>query len=239
MRGGTTTLYRHLATHSKVRAALNKEVHFFDNNLHKGERWYRAFFPLRHAMSSNAITGEATPYYLFHPRVPESASEMLGDIRIIALLRDPVERAFSHYQWAFGRGQESLSFEAALDAEEERLLGEQERLMSDARYVSYAHQHYSYQARGRYAEQLDRWFARLDSQAIMVLKSEALFESPASTMKEIQQFLELPHEELGSLPHRNPSMGGNLDGRMTERLRAYFRPHNDRLCKLLGWEQAW
>ena len=111
--------------------------------------------------------------------------------------------------------------------------------MSDRRYVSYAHQHYSYQARGRYAEQLDRWFARLDSQAIMVLKSEALFESPASTMKEIQQFLELPHEELGSLPHRNPSMGGNLDGRMTERLRAYFRPHNDRLCKLLGWEEAW
>lgn len=239
MRGGTTTLYRHLTTHSKVRAALDKEVHFFDNNLHKGAHWYRAFFPLRRAMPSDAISGEATPYYLFHPRVPESVAAMLDGVRVIALLRDPVERAFSHYQWAFGRGRETLSFEAALDAEEERLLGEHERLLSDVRYVSYAHQRYSYQSRGRYAEQLERWFLRIDPGSMLILKSETLFESSASTMREILRFLELPHEELGQLPHRNPGSGGKLDPRMTERLRAYFRPHNERLCRLLGWEQAW
>ncbi|HYO46620.1 MAG TPA: sulfotransferase domain-containing protein [Gemmatimonadota bacterium] len=239
MRGGTTTLCRHLVTHSKIEAAFNKEVHYFDKNFHRGLDWYRAFFPLRSSTPVDSITGEATPYYLFHPRCPRHAAKMLRDIRLIAVLRDPVERAFSHFQWATERGREKLSFEEALEAEEDRLSGEHERLSADARYTSFAHQFYSYKARGLYADQLERWFAEFDRRSIMVLKSESLFSTPSATIPGVLRFLGLPDEDLGILPHRNMGSGRLMDPRTRERLRGFFEPHNRRLNELLGWTEEW
>lgn len=239
MRGGTTTLYRHLVTHSRIEPAFNKEVHFFDKNFHKGLGWYRAFFPLRLSTPDDAITGEATPYYLFHPRCPRHVAKLLRDIRLIAVLRDPLERAFSHYQWAVERGREKLSFEEAIEAEEDRLSGEHERLSADAGYTSFAHQVHSYKARGLYADQLERWFAEFDRQSIMVLKSESLFTDPSSTMPNVLRFLGLPDEELGMLPHRNMGSGRLMDPMMREKLHSYFQPHNERLYQLLGWTEEW
>lgn len=239
MRGGTTTLYRHLVTHSKIEPAFNKEVHFFDKNSQKGLGWYRAFFPLRFSSPVDAITGEATPYYLFHPRCPSLVAKLLKDVRLIVVLRDPVERAFSHHQWAVARGREQLSFEAALEAEEGRLSGEHEKLLADASYTSFAHQVYSYKARGLYADQLELWFEKFDRQSILVLRSESLFASPASTMREVLRFLRLPEEDLGKLPHRNMGSGETIDPPIRERLSAYFQPHNQRLFSLLGWTERW
>jgi hypothetical protein len=150
-----------------------------------------------------------------------------------------VERAISHYQWAVQRGQEPLALGAALDAEEQRLQGERERLLSDPSYSSYAHQHYSYKSRGIYAEQLEWWFAEFDRRSIMVLKSESLFGSPSATVLEVLEFLGLPYEDLGPLPHRNRGTGEEIDPRIREQLRAYFQPHNERLCDLLGWKEGW
>jgi hypothetical protein len=222
-----------------MRAALAKEIHFFDNNVHKGLAWYRAFFPLRFSKPPDAIAGEATPYYLFHPRVPRLVARMLEDVRLIALLRDPVERAFSHYQWTTKRGREQLSFEAALDAEEERLHGEHERLMEDDGYDSFAHQVFSYKARGIYADQLERWFAEFDRESLLVLKSESLFTAPSATIRGVLEFLGLADEDLGMLPHRNRGAGEVMDPRVRERLSEYFLPHNQRLYKLLGWTEGW
>src|SRR6478609_8226330 len=121
-RCGSTSLYTTLCGHPQVLAGAHKEPHFFDNNHLRGEGFYRRLFPLRaHLRARHAITGEATTHYLSHPAVPERVAAMLPDVRLIAILRDPVERAYSHYQRAPRNGREPLSFEQALAAERERL----------------------------------------------------------------------------------------------------------------------
>ncbi|CAN5873477.1 hypothetical protein BH20GEM1_BH20GEM1_07120 [soil metagenome] len=239
MRCGTTTLYRHLVNHSKLRSAYNKEVHYFDRNIERGLGWYRAFFPLRLLMPTGTITGEATPYYLFHPRCPQRVADSLKELRLIALLRDPVERAFSHHQWAIGRGREWLSFEAALAAEEERLSGEQEKILEHPEYTSFTHQVFSYKSRGHYAHQLERWFEKFDRESILILKSESLFTNPHAIIPEVLRFLNLPYEDLGPLPHRNMAAKQSIDPRTRADLCAHFEPHNRQLCDLLGWTESW
>ena len=94
------------------------------------------------------LTGEATPYYLFHPHAAGRLAELIPHAKLIVLLRDPVTRALSHYQHNLAMRCESLSFEEAIQAEPERLAGELEKMMNDPAYYSYNHQQYSYLARG-------------------------------------------------------------------------------------------
>ena len=167
-RCGTTALHDHLARHPAIGAAHVKEVHYFDLNYERGERWYRGHFPndVRRAVARRRtgvemVCGEASPYYLFHPLVPERARALVPDARLIVLLRDPVARALSHYHHEVALGMEPLTFEEALDAEPERLDGEERRLVQFPGYASVAHQHHSYVARGHYADQLERWLGRV------------------------------------------------------------------------------
>src|SRR3984885_6145785 len=151
-RSGTTSLYDWLTSHPDVSAATRKELHYFtDRNYHKGPRWYRSQFPLARP---GRITGESTPQMLYHPLSPErAAADLPATTRFIALLRDPVDRAISHY-WQIRRaGRESEDLETALSLEAERL----SREMDDFRHgrLSRAHHKFSYMARGEYASQLD------------------------------------------------------------------------------------
>jgi hypothetical protein len=105
-RSGTTSLYNYLVQHPGIAPALRKEVHFFDYNYQRGCSWYQGQFPTHpymHYMQTihrqAMITGEASPYYLFHPYVPQRVAQLLPEIKLIALLRNPIERAFSHYCW--------------------------------------------------------------------------------------------------------------------------------------------
>ncbi|MFN8451844.1 MAG: sulfotransferase [Anaerolineae bacterium] len=114
---GTTSLYAYLLQHPRV-VSLFKEVHFFDNNYYKGRRWYRAQFPLAGAPSEDAlITFDASPYYLFHPAAPQRVAALYPDMKLIALLRNPVDRAYSHYSHNRQSTAEKLSFEDAIRAE--------------------------------------------------------------------------------------------------------------------------
>ena len=129
-RGGTTSLYRHLVAHPQVESATpSKGVHYFDKEPDKSLNWYRAHFPL--ARDGGPISGEGSPYYLFHPLVPARVAEALPDVRVIAMLRDPVERAYSAYKQEYARGfEDAETFERALELEPERLDGEEERMVS-------------------------------------------------------------------------------------------------------------
>lgn len=216
-----------------------KEVHFFDKRWMKGEGWYRSHFPLRSRMPDGAVTGEATPYYFFHPAVPSRVAQTLDDVRLVVLLRDPVERAFSHYRHAVRTGREKLSFEDALDAEEKRLAGEHRKLVTVPGYYSFAHQWYSYQSRGLYAEQLERWWESFDRQRLLVLKAEDLFDDPAATMTRVLEFLGMPPRDLGLLPHRNRGDGETIRPDTRAELQRFFDPHNQRLYRLLGWDLGW
>jgi hypothetical protein len=241
-KGGTTSLYDQLCEHRLVLTPVRKEVHYFTHNAARPERWYRSHFPPmpKHAPDGQRpLTGEATPYYLFHPGVPAKAHKLLPDARLIVMLRDPVERACSHHNHELALGFETLPLADALAAEEERLAGEAERLAADATGTSYAHQHFSYVARGRYAEQLERWLAHYPREQLMILVSEDFFADPVAATLRVQRFLGLQEQLPRNVAPRNARRHALLAGRQRRHLAAIFAADNQRLSSLLGRDLPW
>src|SRR5215207_4014201 len=186
-RGGTTSLHAYLSAHPQVITPATKELHFLTDRYERGLDWYLGQFPT--GLPLGVVTGEATPYALFHPLAPRRLLEIAPAAKSIVLLRNPVDRAYSHYLLEWSRGEEKLDFAAALDAELERLDGEEARLARDPWYTSAFHKHASYMARGDYARQLERWFAVFPREQILVIRSDDLYERSAETFARIAQLL--------------------------------------------------
>ncbi len=243
MKAGTTFLHDCLTRHPACAGPVEKELHFFDNNFHRGVRWYRAQFPIRAWMECRQgramLSGEASPYYLFHPLAPTRAREVCPGARIIVLLRDPAERAYSHYQQNVRAGFEQLSFEAALEAEPVRLRGEEERLGREPGYYSAAHQTFSYAARGEYTPQVARWYGAFGRDRVLVLQSERLWDEPAETYSRVLGFLGLDAHQIRAFHPKNRGRYQPMARATRERLAEHFRPANERLFTLLGERFDW
>jgi hypothetical protein len=245
-RCGTNSLYEYLVKHPNVGRALpSQEVHFFDLNFHKGFGWYRGHFPLRvrpglsQGSEHPLISGECSPYYMFHPLAPQRIAEALPGIKLFVLLRNPVDRAYSHYQHERARGFETLSFDEAIDREAERLSGEVSRMQKDPDFHSRNHHRFSYLARGMYAEQLERLLTLFPRESILVLSSEKLFADPAAARERSLRFLGLPPHHLTSYPHYNPGRYSNMDLQTRNRLMDHFADSNQRLYQLLDTDLGW
>ena len=246
-RGGTTTLYHYLTQHPQFLGAVaDKEVHHFDLHAGAGLDAYRGAFPrsgtvrrARRRAGGPVVVGEATPYYLFHPAVPERVATALPDVRLIAILRDPVERAWSHYRHEVDLGYETLSFEDALACEDERLAGEQERLLADPEAVSFAHQHHSYVARGRYIEQIERWWGAFPRDRLLVVRSEDLHGDPDATFDAITAHLGIRSWRPPAWRTYNAATSTGMAADTRTQLRAIFGPWNERLAAATGRDWAW
>jgi hypothetical protein len=236
-KAGTTALYAYLRQHPGITGPSWKEVSFFDRHYARGEAWYRGNFP--NSLRARGLVGEASPSYLFHPLAPERVAALVPDAKLIALVRNPVDRAYSHYQHEVALGREPLSFEDALAAEGERLRGEEERLRSDPSYFSHAWWNYTYRARGLYADQLERWLALFPPEQLLVLPSEELGADPEAGYAQVLAF-------LGAAPHRLDSYPRVFERRYEPmapetrlRLAAGFAEPNRRLYELLGRSLDW
>lgn len=244
-RGGTTSFFRWLCRHPQIARPADKELHYFDHQFWRGVDWYRSFFPTREAerlarlRGRKLLGGEATPYYLFHPAVPARVAATVPDVRLIALLRNPVDRAYSHYRSSRSMNVERLSFEEALDAEEERLAGAHERLLADPRRRSFQHFHHSYVARGLYADQLERWLAHFPPESLLVIRSEDYFARPAEAYAEAVAFFGLDPSSPPDLRWERRSDHDPLDASLRARLEERFAEPNARLARLLGREPLW
>jgi hypothetical protein len=234
-KAGTTALYAYLRWHPQVTGPSFKEVSFFDRHYARGERWYRAHLPIRRS----GIVGEASPSYLFHPLAPERVARMLPRARLIALLRNPVDRAFSHYQHEVALGREELSFEDALAREDERMQGELERMLRDPSYFSHAWWNYTYAARGRYAEQLERWLDAFPREQLLGLFTEELAADTAGTYRRVLDFLGVDARGLDSYPRIFEREYGGMDPATRIRLEGEFAEPNRRLGELLERELPW
>jgi hypothetical protein len=235
-KAGTTALYAYLRWHPGITGPSWKEVSFFDRHWWRGESWYRGQFPLRRR---GRLIGEASPSYLFHPLAPERARVVVPDARLVAILRNPIERAYSQYQHEVALGREPLSFEDALQAEEERTRGEVERLTADPRAFSRAWWDHTYAARGLYAEQLERWLAVFPREQLLVVTTDELGERAADAYASILRFLgALPHE-LDDYPRVFDRDYAPMDPRTRQALAARFAEPNRRLEALLGREVGW
>jgi hypothetical protein len=250
-RCGTSSLYKLLGRHPDVVPSLRKEVEFFSVRYGEGINWYRAHFPLNAGLAVSArlrgrrpITFEATPDYLLDPRAAERAAAHLPEARIIILVRDPIDRAFSQYRHNRRLGHEPLGFEDALAAEPERLEGEIERMLDDPTYQARRFRRYSYVTRGLYADQLDRWQKWFARHRILVLRSEEFFEAPAQTYSLVISFLGLAPfvpKRFPNYSYLSPVTDGdaNLSPMIRDRLAATFAPHNQRLEAMLGFDLGW
>lgn len=246
-KGGTTSLEAYLREHPDVLPCASKEVHYFDGRRYQwGEAWYRRQFmnpadlrSIRKFRGRRLMAGEATPYYLFHPQVSDRIARLTPHVKLIALLRDPVARAYSQYQHNVRLEKEPLSFTEALKREDVIVPPEHARMQADPTHRSEVHHRYSYKLRGCYAEQVERYYRHFPRDQLLIVKSEDLFARPQETYDEILEFLGLPAFELPSTAARNA--GGYADGAIPEEdeLRQYFEPHNRQLYALIGRDMGW
>ena len=177
---------------------------------------------------------------MFHPLSPGWIAAELPMAKLVTVLRDPVSRAWSHHQYETAQGFETLPFLDALDAEEERLAGEVERLANDPSYESYAHRHHTYLSRGHYADQLEHIYTLFPREQMLVLQSEALFAEPHRELARVWDFLGLSQVELSGLkPIKANSYDSAMPEGAAERLTTYYAPHNERLFALEGDGLRW
>ena len=240
-KAGTTSLFSYLRQHAAIRMSYVKEVHYFDHNHHRGERWYRSHFPFSKSLPTGTLVGEASPYYLVHPHAPRRIRELLPSTKLIALLRNPVERAISHYFHERSRGREPMGLRDALRAEEERNGAEWDRMLRDDGYISPTHHIYSYKQRGAYVDQLERYLEWFDRGQILIMQAERLFADPGTAVVQICAFLGIAPD---SVPvDYSPRNEGVYEANRLDEDRAYlvsyFAPFNGRLFSLLGERWDW
>ena len=242
-KGGTTFLYWTLCQHPYVEPAAEKEIHFFDTpTFARGVDWYRTHFPPQQQRNGRrVITGEASPYYLFYPHAARRVAETIPQTKLIALLRDPVDRAYSDYQHTLRQDHETLGFREALEAEEERLRGEKEKILADESYHSRSYRRYSYLSRGIYIDQLEEWHRYFDPEQLLILKSEDFFARPSMTLELVLEFLGLPERdfEIGGEERNVGDYTEQMDPDTRHWLQEYYEPHNQRLYEYLGRDFGW
>ena len=237
-KAGTTALYAYLRRHPAITGPSWKEVSYFDRHYGRGEAWYRGNFPNR-VRARGKLVGEASPSYIFHPLGPERVKALVPEARLVALVRHPVDRALSHYHHEVALGREPLRFEDALDAEEDRLRGEEERLAADPSYFSRAWWSHAYKSRGRYAEQLERWLAVFPREQLLILPSEDLGGEPERTHARVLGFLGAVPHRLDAYPRVYERQYEAMSPETRERLAAEFEAPNRRLYELLGRDLGW
>lgn len=242
-RAGSTTLYRGLASSGGIepmwpRFEDRKGCYFFDVHHGRGSRWYRSHMPTKRTRTG--LLGEATPYYLSHPLAAQRAHALMPESRIIVALRDPIERAYSHYRERLKQGIEPLtSFAEALEAEEERLDGEVERMLDDELYVSWNHLNFGYVAQSRYGENLKRWTDAYGDEQVHVVKAEDLYSEPGLVIQEVRRFLSLSDAAPTDVEHLNFIPHSEMDPSLREWLRSSLEGDVRDLERQLGRNMDW
>jgi hypothetical protein len=245
-RSGTTTLYHRLSSIPYICGAFTKEVHYFDYNSGRGVDWYRAHFATRvkakmleHLYDSPSIHVEASPTYLIHPKVPERVVEQIGFTRVIASLRNPVERAYSHYQHERRQGREERSFGTCVQDELENMksggvYGTEEDWDAPEGDI----RRKSYLRRGVYIDQIRNWSAALGRERVFAFQAERLFHDDRALWRELSEYLGVsitPTSTRAYYSHSYPELTPDI----RERLVTFYEPFNRELESWMGVELGW
>lgn len=243
-KSGTSSLHAYLAQHPQILPASRKEVHYFSggsgqkvDNYEKGLLWYRAHFPLKRQLSGGKISFEATPVYLFHPEVPQRIFEALPKAKLIVLLRDPAERAISHYYFDNKNRSMVLPIKNAMEQEEE-LLSE---ILRNNQYKDPLFYGSSYKSRGLYYDQIKRYLKYFPKEQLLIIDSESLFDETHQTLKIIFAFLGIDDKLTISdtQPRRVNEAKEKPGPEIYQYLNDYFAKPNQLLFELIGERFDW
>jgi len=246
-RSGTTSLYKYVTQHPNILSAISKEVHFFDQHYNKGLAWYKAHFPtvFRKFQTTlktkkRTITGEASPYYIFHPHACLRIKKYVPKAKFIIILRNPIDRAYSHYNLSKFRKLEKLSFEEAIEAEADRLKGEEAKMAKDPQYFSHNHSHFSYASRGFYIDQIKKWLEIFKSEQFLVLNSEQFYADSEQTLNLVFEFLGVQSYKVSDTKiHKIGETYKPMKKKVRKKLAKLFDEPNKELYEMLGVDFNW
>jgi sulfotransferase family protein len=241
---GTTYLYHLLSQHPLVEPASSKELHFFNSFFDEGIEWYRRCFPVpRMKDGRSTITGEGTPEYLSYPPAPARMAKVVPQARLIALLRNPVDRTYSDYQMTVRKGRETRSFEEILEAKKLRRPSKEDEPPERSDGLNLQATRRKVLSKSIYVDQLLRWAEFFPKEQLLVLKSEDFFEDPVESLKPVLSFLDLPEwkPKVWDLHYKRNkgTYEEKMDPATRRRLEEYFEPHNRRLYDFLGTDFGW
>lgn len=239
-KAGTTSLFKYLTQHRSIKSTLLKEVHYFDLNYHKPLSWYNSFFPLK--KKNDDITGEASPYYMFHPYAIRRIAAFNPNIKIIVLLREPVSRAISHYYHEVRLGRESLSMREAFDLENERMQEELEKFKNNEHYIGHNHQRFSYQTRSDYFTQIKEIKRCFKEENIKIIDSKEFFKNTAEVVRDVLEFIGVdPNFEIETEKRFNvwKKEEDAEEKEIYSELKTKFKNSNNALFSLIGKKFDW
>jgi hypothetical protein len=238
-RCGTTSLFTALSQHPGVRMPLGRKgIHYFDAAYGHDLSWYRGHFPVTRP-GAHVITGESSPYYMFHPLAPERIARDLPSVQLLVALRDPVERAYSAHAHELARGFETEPFERALELENGRLEQAREQLRERPLAEAHAHRHQAYLTRGQYIEQLEHLESLVGRDRIHVVDSGVFFTNPQQEFGPVLSYLGLPPSEQIEFGQHNARPRSPMPAPLRQRLEDHFQPYDERLARWLGRVPSW
>ena len=241
-RTGTTSLYHYLDQHPSLSKSAYDELGYFDDNYHLGLNWYRSLFPsiftkyLIKLKTNNFMTYDVTPSYVRRPWNAKRIKKLFPDTKLIVILRNPVDRTYSHYHLAEQFG-ETRTFEEIVKEDMDNILNWNIDLKDDNYFANKVEK--SFLARGFYAEQLSIWFKLFSKNQIMIVSSEQLASDTKNTMNSIFQFLNLPKFEIPNTKKVNVSQYSKMNSSTRKLLINFFKPYNESLYNFLNVNFEW
>lgn len=228
-KGGTTALDTYLRLHPQISMAQTKEVHFFDNEeyFQSEQVDYNLYHRFFGKILENQIIGEATPIYMYWQPAIQRIYNYNPNIKLIILLRNPISRAYSHWNMERDREADSLPFFEAIQRESERC----------KEALPFQHRVFSYLDRGFYTQQLQRVWQYFPKHQTLILKSEDLNQFPQQTLNKICQFLEIvPLKNIQSKQIHNRPYLQSMTSQEQSYLQGIFYSEIRALEKMLQWD---
>jgi len=246
-RSGTTSLYQYLVQHQNIEPCAIKEPRFFDMYFDRGINWYRMNFPSQFQKfifnkinHKKFITGEASGAYLQNPHTPKRIYQFNPNMKLILLMRNPVDRAFSHYKRKVKNGSEKLSFEEVIDQEQSRIDGEMEKMENNSNYYSSIYHSLSYLTTGLYVKHLKNWLKYFPLKQILILENGELLRDPQMVYNRTIEFLGLPKWKLSNYrKFSKQDLKLDMNQKTREQLLDYCKPFNEDLYSLIGKRFDW
>ena len=237
VRSGSTSLYYNICEHPSVLEAAYDEIGYFDSNYHLGENWYRSMFPTQKMMNKiredtgYSITGEDTPFYFWKKEVAERILSDMPETKLIVILRNPVDRAYSNYNLAVRENNEKLTFEEAI--------GEEIEFLSKNSFRETVDRFRSYLTKGMYVNQIKPWLDIFSREQLHFLSTEQMKNEPCETLDLVFKFLSIPSYDIKNLQERKLANYKQMNENTREQLIKYYKSYNEEFFGIINQKFEW